>query len=1169
MAEATTEVAENQDGPQTGEAGPAAPEFVHLRAHSHYSLLSCPVRIGDLVKAAAEDGQRALALTDSGNLFGAIEFYKKCRAADIKPILGMVGFLAGKSAHEKSGADNPTFQITLLAETQQGWENLKRLSSFGYLEGFYYRPRIDLEVLRAHREGLILLSGGAGGPVERHLISHDFEGAKAKALELQEIMGEGNFFLELLSIGSEPQDQANRGILALSESTGIPVVATNDVHYMKQDEWIAQDIMLCIREGKALTDTNRFKMSSRDLYYKSRSDMAAAFAEHPEALQNSVRIAERCEVEIEFNVYHLPIFDTGPDETPDEAIVRVVNEGAIKRYGEVTPKIQERIDYELGIILKLGFASYFLITADFMDYARSIDIPVGPGRGSAAGSIVAYCMWITDLDPLRYNLIFERFLNAERVSMPDIDVDFCGNRRDEVIEYCREKYRPENVSQIITFGTMASRGVLRDVGRVLEVPLGDIDKIAKKVPQGPGASLKAALEQDKELQEIRDASVSNKRLFELGLKLEGLARHNSIHAAGVVIADKAVADYVPLAKSGQDVVTQWQMTELEEVGLLKVDFLGLKTLTILQEAVRLIEKEHGVAIELDKIPLDDQKTFDLMTAGDTLGVFQLESGGMRELLAKLKPDCFEDVIAVLALYRPGPLGSGMVDMFVDRKHGREEVVYPHESLEEILQESYGVIVYQEQVMRIANVLAGFSMNQADGLRKAMGKKKPEVLAKFKDMFIEGGEQNGHKAKFCQELFETIEYFAGYGFNKSHSAAYALLTFQTAYLKAHYPVEAYAANLTIEAGNSDKLKEFVDEIRAKDIPLNPPCINTCHGFFDARKGEIFYGLQGIKGMGERIAKAVGEERETHGEYKSMEDFAVRHDPSILNKTAMDALAKTGGFDSLGLTRKEACGQIETVLRSAQLTREDRRRGQGSLFAMPDDRVDKRQAATEKKPRDAEWSEAERLSHEKTALGFYLSGHPFEKIGGLLTKLAGHDSESFMKDQSGQTLRVAGMISSLRILQIRQGRNAGKKMARFLLEDLKGSLQVTCFARTFETVGPSLVDDSIVLARGRLDSKSEEPAMLLEDVTPFETVIRSEIDGIVLRLGDSEIPTELLEHIAGIVARYRGQQKLLFEVQQGDDTFVVRADGQHSVSVSAELLDELAEAVGPENLSFTRK
>jgi DNA polymerase-3 subunit alpha len=648
-----------------------APDFVHLRVHSQYSLLSAPVRIPELVAAAVADGQRALALTDSGNLFGAVQFFSACQQAGIRPILGMTAFFAGRTATEPSGADNPTYQLTLLAATETGWRNLKQLSTRAYQEGFHYRPRIDQAMLTEHREGLIVLSGGLSGEIDQRILTNDVDGATARAVALQELLGEDNFFLEVMETGYEPQRRVRQDLLEISAATGIPVVATNDVHYRYQEDWIVQDILMCIRDGRTISDQDRFKMGSRELHFKTRAEMAQSLSDAPQGLANTVAIAERCNVVLDFETYHLPVFDCGSDKKPEELFVDACHEGARTRYGTIDDTIQTRLDYEIGVILKLGFASYFLITADFINYARNAGIPVGPGRGSAAGSIVAYSLGITDLDPLKYNLIFERFLNAERISMPDIDVDFCGDRRDEVIDYVRSKYGKESVSQIITFGTMASRGVLRDVGRVLEVPLDEVDAIAKKVQQGPGASLAAALEQDKDLQKIRDASPSNRRLFDLGLKLEGLMRHSSIHAAGVVVSDRPLSDYVPMARSGDDMMTQWQMTELEQVGLLKVDFLGLKTLTILREGADLVKKVRGIDLDLDNLPLDDRETYELMTQGNTLGVFQLESSGMRELLAKLRPDTFEDVIAVLALFRPGPLGSGMVDMFVRRKHGQE------------------------------------------------------------------------------------------------------------------------------------------------------------------------------------------------------------------------------------------------------------------------------------------------------------------------------------------------------------------------------------------------------------------------------------------------------------------------------------------------------------------
>jgi DNA polymerase-3 subunit alpha len=1142
----------------------AAPEFVHLNVHSHYSLLSATCRIRELVEAAMADEQRALALTDDGNLFGAIEFYRKCDAAGVRPVLGMTAYCAAVSRLRPAGADNPTYQLTLLAENDVGWTNLKLLSSLAFKEGFHYRPRMDRELLGRHSAGLIALSGGMAGEINQNILAHQPDLARKNAGELRDVLGKDNFFLEVLETGYQPQKQANEGIARIHADLGIPLVATNDVRYLKPDDWIAHDIQLAIRAAKTISDPNRFRMGSRELFFKTRAQMAAAFAETPEAIANTVAIAERCKVAIDFKTHHLPRFDTGTSQTPDELFNTICREGALQRYGELTPEIEQRLRYEMETIRALGFVSYFLVTWDFVRYAHSRGIPVGPGRGSAAGSLVAYCMGITDLNPLRYNLIFERFLNAERISMPDIDIDFCGNRRDEVIEYVRQKYGADNVSQIITFGTMASRGVLRDVGRVLEIPLGDIDKIAKKVPQGPGASLRKALESDRELIEIRDSSPELKRLFDLACKLEGLARHSSIHAAGVVISDRPLIERVPLALNGDDITTQWQMTELEEVGLLKVDFLGLKTLTILHEATRLIRLVRGTEIDLDHLDVDDPATYELMTRGDTLGVFQLESQGMRELLARLKPDTFEDIIAVLALYRPGPLGSGMADMFVRRKHGEEAVEYPHESLRNVLEETYGVIVYQEQVMRIANVLANFSMNEADSLRKAMGKKKPEVMAKFKEQFIEGCARAGHPRSLAKEIFETMEYFAGYGFNKSHSAAYAKLTFETAYLKAHYPVEFMAANLTTERNNSDKLKEFVDEARRMGIAIRPPDVNASCSWFNVEDASIRYGLSAIKGVGARAAELIQHEREARGPYASLSDFCERLDPGIANKTALEALAKAGAFESIEPSRRRAFGAIDDTMRTAAHVRGERRKGQGLLFGTTEAVVPAKQAAA-----TAEWLEPERLAFEKEALGFYLSGHPFEKRGRFYARLAGQTSASLATTQIGTEVRIAGMISGVRVLQIKSGKNAGQKMARFRLEDLEGAVQVTCFARNYQRLRDLIVEDAIVIAKGRVEGEGEELSLLLDDLVSAQQAVDTEVQTLVLRLRDGGVTDATLARIENAVNAHRGEQRLMLQVEQGQREFTVRADARFSVRLTSDLLDELADIVGPQNLSFARK
>ncbi len=1149
----------------------SAIDFAHLRLHSQYSLLTAPLTIDDAVAAAKADGQTALALTDDGNLFGAIEFYKACKEAEIKPILGINAYVASRSHKEPTAADNQTFPLTLLAENKAGWDNLRQLSSIAYVDGFHYRPRMDKDLLAKHSAGVIALSGSFSGEIAQHLLAGRNPEALALAGSLRDIFGQANFFLELMEIGYDPQRRVNQALLELKDRLPAGIVATHDIHYLTRDDWIAQDIVLCIRNGAVVSNPERFRMGSRELYLKSRAEMLTAFAALPEAIANTVAIAERCNVKLDFSEYHLPVFDSGPHETPQQAFRRLCQEGAKGRYGELDQAVQARLAYEIEVIEKLGFVSYFLVVQDFIRHARSLGIPVGPGRGSAAGSIVAYALGITNLDPLRYNLLFERFLNAARVSMPDIDIDFCGDRRDEVISYVRKKYGEANVSQIVTFGTMASRGVLRDVGRVLEIPLGDIDQIAKKVPQGPGASLKAALATDKDLAEVRNASETNRRLFDLGLKLEGMVRHSSIHAAGVVIADRPLIDYVPLARNGDDIITQWQMEDLEQVGLLKMDFLGLKTLTTLHEAVRLIEQGHGKHIDVDALPLDDAPTYRLMTDGDTLGVFQLESQGMRELLSRLRPDTFEDVIAVLALYRPGPLQSGMVDMFVKRKHGEEAVAYPHASLEPILEETYGVIVYQEQVMRIANVLAGFSLNDADNLRKAMGKKRPEVMAKFKEQFVEGCIANGHQRTFARELFETIEYFAGYGFNKSHSAAYALLTYQTAYLKAHYPLEFFAANLTVESGTSDKVKEFIDAARRGGIEVRPPDVNTSTRRFSVEAGAVRFGLGAIKGVGTRTADGIVEERARSGAFRAFDDLCERHDSTLLNKTALEALVKAGAFDTFTRARRTLHDRVDAALRSSARARDDRRKGQKMLFAMPSGAATVSDQTAAKTTED-DWSEHERLAHEKEALGFYLSGHPFEKRGRFLQRLAGMTPATLAekrKTLEDNTVRLAGMVAGVRILQIKSGRNAGHKMARFYLEDLDGRIPVTCFARAYQECKDAIEEDAIAFVSGRIDGQSEELALLLESITPAQQVVDAEVEAIVVRLTESwHTGPRCLDKIADLIAKHPGPQRVELTVQEGDHLFQVRADRLFSVRVTDDLLDALAALVGPASLSFTK-
>ncbi len=1147
----------------------SSPDFVHLHVHSHFSLLDGACKVEELAKAAARDEQKAIALTDHGNLFGSIPFFKACKKEGVRPILGMEAYLAGKSRLQKGNkVDNPTYHLTLLAQNLEGWQNLMKLSSLSYKEGFYRKPRMDKEILSQYGKGLIALSGCLAGELNRTLEQNDIQKAVEAAGTYQEIFGKENYFLEIMDTGYGGQEPATLRMKELHKRTNIPLVVTNDVHYLQPSDSKAQDILLCICTGKTVHEENRFRMDDLDLYFRTRKQMGELFPDDHEALYRSAEIAERCDVALDFDTYHLPIFTPETGESPEEMFNRLCETGARERYGEITPEVRERLEYEKGIIKKLGFISYFLIVWDFIRFGRENEIPVGPGRGSAAGSIVAYCLRITELDPLKYNLLFERFLNAQRISMPDIDIDFCRDKREKVIEYVREKYGEENVSQIITFGTMASRGVIRDVGRALAIPLRDVDRIAKKIPQGPGASLKDALEKDQELKELRSSSPEISQLFDIGVRLEGLCRHSSTHAAGVVISDKPLDQYVPLYKNGDDITTQWQMTDLEDIGLLKMDFLGLKTLTIIQEALDLIQDTHGVSIDFDAMKLDDPATYALLQSGETQGVFQLESDGMRELLVRLKPDHFEDIIAVLALYRPGPLKSGMVDMYVKRKHGEEPVVFPHECLKEILEDTHGVIVYQEQVMLIANTMAGFSLNEADSLRKAMGKKKPEVMEKFRGKFVKGAVAKGYPKKDADEIFSLMEYFAGYGFNKSHSAAYALLTYRMAWLKANYPSELLCALMTCDMGVTDKVRDFVEEAGKMGIEVLPPDINRSHTKFSMEDGAIRYGLGALKGLGEKAAEFLVQERAKGGPYADIFELAERWDASVVNKTAFETLAKSGAFDSTGWTRKAVFETIPEALRDAAQFASDRQRGQTLLFEMsPPPNTERKKRAI------PEWSEQEKLALEKEAMGFYFSGHPFERRGRFFSRLAGTTTGDLaeLREKGGKdSVLLAGMISSIRIMTIKSGRNEGQKMAKFRLEDLQGSVPVTVFSKTYNEVRDRIIEDALIFLKARIDQGSEEPALLADEIIPAERYVRQAVDGLVLCLEEKKHNKETLEQIAEVVSKKPGNQRLLFELKTTKgERFRLQAGSHFKIGLDDELLDECAKIVGSRGLSFTRR
>ncbi len=1103
------------------------PQFVHLHVHSHYSLLDGTNRIEDLIAAAKKDGQPALALTDHGNLFGAIEFYKAAHASGVKPIIGCEAYIARKSRLEKSDKNlNPTDHLTLLATSDEGYKNLVKLASLAYVEGFHKRPRMDKETLARHSKGLVALSGCLSGEVNRKNLSDDGKGALSAAMEYADLFGKENFFLEVMRNGIERQETAGQRLYELAQSTGLPLVATNDVHYLNQNDSSVQEVLLCISTGKTLSEEKRMRMETDRLFFTSAAEMAELFRDYPQAIQNTLAIAERANINIELGKYHLPVFDAGPGRKPEQLFEELCEKGFAKRYPNPPAGAKERLIRESAVIRQMGFVSYFLIVWDFIRFAKENGVPVGPGRGSAAGSIVAYCLEITDVDPLRYDLLFERFLNSERISMPDIDIDFCRDGRERVIQYVREKYGQANVSQIVTFGTMAAKLALRDVGRVLEIPLREVDRITKKIPLGPNVELAQTIDSDKELQEIRDSDPRFTKLFDNALRLEGLIRHASTHAAGVVLADRPLDELVPLYRNQDDITTQYDMNALEAVGLLKMDFLGLKTLTILNKACQLIEKNRSLKLDLASLPFNDRKTYELLAAGDSFGVFQLESEGMRKLLQRLKPDCFEDLIALLSLYRPGPLGSGMVDSFVRRKHGEEKASYPHPLLEEVLKETYGVIVYQEQVMRIAARLAGFSLNQADSLRKAMGKKKPEIMQKFRKEFIDGAGKNGVPEAKAGEIWDLMEYFAGYGFNKSHSTAYAVLTYQTAYLKANYCLEFLSANLSCEISDSDKVKAFVDEAKKHGLRVLAPDISNSQIDFSVENGSIRFGLLAVKGVGERAAEEIVKTRQRLGPYESLHQVCEEVDSQFLNKSTLEALIKSGAFDFVGWTRWALCAELESAMQSGSRIQKDRRSGQKNLFDTFLEASSNRTKIQRTPPACPNWTEMERLMAEKESLGFYLSGHPLAGKTEILRAVSSANSQSLKQKREGEEVLMAGLVTSLQIKTIQQGRFAGRKMARLRLEDLEGSVSAIVFSDSYDKHRERIVEDQILVARASIDLSGEEAGLRISDVYTLDEALQSLEGGVLLRLGNHQ--SELMPQLAKLIEQHRGSQAVYLDL-----------------------------------------
>lgn len=1143
-------------------------DFVHLHVHTQYSLLDGACRLNELVKLAHSLKMPALAITDHGNMSGAIDFYLTAQKMGVKPIIGCEVYIAPESRFKKtaSGIQEASNHFILLAKDETGYKNLMKLVSSGFLEGFYYRPRIDKELLSRHSKGLIGMTACLKGEVACLIQQDDINGAIKAADEFSNIFAKGDFYLELQENKIPEQTKVNKGLIKIGKELNLPIVATNDLHYLKKEHARAHEMLLCIQTQTNLNDPERMRFQTDEFYFKDADEMKHLFKEVPEAIQNTLEITNKCNLELDFSQSHLPIYEAPGGQDKDEFLMKLCQKGLPQRYKEVDEKILDRLDHEISIIKKMGFTSYFLIVWDFIHYAKNNGVPVGPGRGSAAGSLVSYLLGITDIDPLRYGLLFERFLNSERLSLPDIDIDFCYERRQEIIDYVTDKYGKENVAQIITFGTMQARAAIRDVGRVMGMSYQDVDKIAKSVPPDPNTTLMDALTGEQELRTMYTNNPEIKRLIDTAMILEGLTRHASIHAAGVVIADTTLTDYLPLYKTNDDqITTGYSMLPLEKIGLLKMDFLGLRTLTVIDETIKILKRTQNKEINISDIPLDDSKAFQLLGSAQTIGVFQLESSGMRDLLRKLEPSRFEDLIALLALYRPGPIGSGMLDDFIQRKHGRKAIKYDHPKLEPVLKGTYGIIVYQEQVMQIASELAGFSLAEADLLRRAMAKKIPEVMEQQRKKFVEGCQNQGVHEKVSSKVFDLVVYFSGYGFNRSHSAAYALISYRTAYLKANFPVEFMTALLTSEKENTDKVVEYVSESNKMNIKILPPNVNKSYSKFAVEDtNSIRFGLLAVKNVGHGAIDSIVEAREKSGEFKDFFDFCEKLDLRLANRKVIESLIKCGALDIFGLYRSQLMSILDDCLGEASKLQKERSKGQLSFF---DSNIEGAttngfERKTPEPPKIKEWPEIQLLAFEKDILGFYVTGHPLARYSHLL-KMFSSCSIMHLKDRTdGEDISLVGLINKAKHTTTRA---KNEKMAILKLEDLDDMVEVLVFPSAFRQSSSFIVPNNVILLRGKLSLKEDQPKIIANNILPIEQAFNL-VTTININL--SGLRENIFETVKDKLARHPGTVPvyLHFDTPQKKKVRIL-VGNQLYVSSNEMLIKELDEILGQERLSLT--
>ncbi len=1159
--------------------------FVHLHVHTSYSLLDGAARIDALIKTAGGLGQHAMAITDHGVMFGVVEFYKAAVAAGIKPIIGCEVYVAeasrldrGKTGpadaaagYAKTGtrAGSGSNHLVLLAEDQAGYANLTKLVTAAHLEGFYYKPRIDLEILARDHKGLVALSSCLKGKIPEQLLAGNEAGALDTAGKLADIMGKDNFFLELQDHGLPDQKKVNGSLIELARKTGLPLVATNDVHYLKKEHAAAHEVLLCLQTGTFLSDPKHMRYGSSEFYLKSAQEMEKLFGDRPSALANTLEIAHRCNVEFRFGELHFPAFAVPQGMKQEKFLATLCHEGIRRRYGIADPAaprderergIMERLNYEISVIEKTNFVGYFLVVWDFVRFAREHKIAVGPGRGSGAGSLVSYALGITGVDPLRYNLIFERFLNPKRVSPPDFDIDFCQFRRQEVIDYVRDKYGRDNVAQIITFGSLGAKTVIRDVGRVLQIPLADCNRLAKMVPEVLEMDLEKAQEQNPEFKKACHDEPNARQIMQHALVLEGLFRHAGVHAAGVVISDQPLSSMIPLSrdKDGQ-IITQFSKDHVEALGLLKADFLGLTTLSIIEETVKLITQTKGVTLDIENLPMDDPETYALCQRGDTIGVFQLESRGMRDLVRRIGLNRIEDLIAMIALYRPGPMN--MLDKYVECKTGRTKITYDDPRLEPILAETYGILLYQEQVQQAAHVLAGFSLGDGDILRRAMGKKKPEEMESQRQKFIEGCHKTSAlAAKKAEKIFDNIAKFAGYGFNKSHSTGYAVIAYQTAYLKAHYPEEFMAALLSSEiSGNTKKLPLFIGEARAMGLEILPPDINKSSVRFMPLEKAIRFGMAGIKNIGEGAAEAIVRERESRGPFKNLTDFCTRMDSKFINRKTLETLIRCGAGDGFGGHRARLFGAVDQILNRSAAIQRDRQSGQGNLFAA----LDQASAASpnENLPDCEPWHENILLAAEKELLGIYMSGHPLSQHAKLLKLYCLSTVSALAELEDGATTRIGGLLEKVE----KKISKDNKPYALLRIEDIDGTLDAIVFNQNLQEYEKILVEGAAVLACGQISKSEEGVKMYLQEIYPLEDAPRLFTERLSIHLPASAVNDGLLQKIRDLLKKHPGPTPVFFclQSQQGEEIFL-SSGHDFKVTPAETLVTDLERIIGEESV-----